>query len=153
MQIFLSDRAPYGRRETQALGSLQGAEPAEGLPSREAWTRSARRQVEAQGEHKNISTRHPNAGTLRSALRFVRMKKRAGISWVPVLLAGALLGLTDPAVASLKQVMVLEGPEIGFPPFMKGLKEEKLRLVHSGLAPAERTVTAESEQSRAIKPR
>ena len=73
------------------------------------------------------------------------MKKRAGISWVPALLAGALLGLTDPAVACLKQVMVLERPEIGFPPFMKWLKEEKQRLAYGGVAPAEHTAAAESE--------
>ena len=81
------------------------------------------------------------------------MKQPAGISWVLTLLIGALLGLIDPAVAALKQVIALERREIGFPPIMKGLKEEKLRLAEGGVAPAERTATAESEQSCAIKPR
>jgi hypothetical protein len=74
------------------------------------------------------------------------MKKRADISWVLPLLTGALVGLTDPAVASLKRVIVLERPESGFLPIMKRLKEERLRLAHSGMA-------AESEESRASKHR
>ena len=41
---------------------------------------------------------------------------------------GVLLVLANPAAASLKRVIVKERPEVGFPPLIKSLDQQRLRL-------------------------
>jgi hypothetical protein len=49
--------------------------------------------------------------------------------WTPVFAAGILLlMLANPAAASLKRVIVLERPNVGFPPFTKTWEQQRLKL-------------------------
>jgi hypothetical protein len=49
--------------------------------------------------------------------------------WTPVVAAGILLlMLANPAAASLKRVIVLERPNVGFPPFTKTWEQQRLKL-------------------------
>jgi hypothetical protein len=48
--------------------------------------------------------------------------------WTPVFAAGMLLMLANPATASLKRDIVLERPNIGFPPFTKTWEQQRLKL-------------------------
>jgi hypothetical protein len=50
----------------------------------------------------------------------------------PVFAAGILLlMLANPATASLKRVVVLEHPNIGFPPFTKAWEQQRLKISQS----------------------
>ena len=49
--------------------------------------------------------------------------------WTPVVVAGILvILLADAAAASLKRVIVLDRPNIGFPPVTKTWQQQRLRL-------------------------
>jgi hypothetical protein len=48
--------------------------------------------------------------------------------WTTVFAAGILLMLANPATASLKRVIVLERPDIGFPPFTKTWEQQRVKL-------------------------
>ena len=50
------------------------------------------------------------------------------VYWKLLLFAGALLVATGPAAASLKRVIVRERPDVGFPPLMDTLQEDRLKL-------------------------
>jgi hypothetical protein len=56
-----------------------------------------------------------------------------------LLAAGILLVLSDPAAASLKRVIVLERPDVGFPPFTDTWEQQRLRLAQIPEARPEET--------------
>ena len=56
--------------------------------------------------------------------------------WKPLLFVGALLVTTGPAAASLKRVIVWERPDVGFPPLIDTLQEDRLKLAQIPGGPA-----------------
>ena len=68
--------------------------------------------------------------------------------WKLLLFAGALLVATGPAAASLKRVIVWEHLDVGFPPLINNLHEDRLKLAQIPVASAgEREQNPSTRQS------
>ena len=64
--------------------------------------------------------------------------------WKHLLFVGALLVTTGPAAASLKRVIVWEHPDVGFPPLINTLQEDRLKLAQiPGSSAGERAIKSE----------
>ena len=73
--------------------------------------------------------------------RFMKMEITRIAYWKLLLFAGALLVITGPAAASFKRVIVWERPDVGFPPLIKTLQEDRLKLAQSpGSSAGERVI-------------
>ena len=69
------------------------------------------------------------------------MKARIISYWMSLFSVAILLGVADPAGASLKRVIILERAEVGFPPLTDTSESHRVRL--AGAEPSPRGDTVE----------
>lgn len=69
------------------------------------------------------------------------MKTRIGSYWMSLFSVAILLGVADPAGASLKRVIILERADVGFPPLTDTSESHRVRLAERAKpSPREDTV-------------